>query len=384
MNFLPEWAPNLHPMLVHFPIVIFIGAVFFNLISLFLKDQAWLRWSAVYFYVLGGFAALFTVLSGRAAADSVVIPAMANPVLTEHADLAELTAWYFGIYALLRLFLFFKKYDLKNWVAITLFVFGAAGLGLLFETAEHGGELVFKYGVGVQAVEAQLQQGETDEHPESGMMLEQHGSWRWKAGERADSFKSDFQFLKGDVNSIVVSAENDGGIAVGSDNQPILFSAGGELTSIQADVRIKLDKLQGKVYLAHHIQDAEHFDFIGLENGKMKIGRKSGDQEKVFDESSIGPNGWFVMRGVSDGGHFRGYINQKLITHGHGAEQPAGRVGIYIEGTGTISISDFKVTSLKQEENESHEGGENDHESEEEEGHDHHDEQAGHEHTHDH
>jgi len=55
------------------------------------------------------------------------------------------------------------------------------------------------------------------------------------------------------------------------------------------------------------------------------------------------------MRVVGDGRHFRGYVNTKLVAHGHDSELPAGPVGLYIKGTGTAVISDLIVTSLRKE-----------------------------------
>ena len=97
MNLLPEWAPNVHPMIVHFPIVLFIVAVLFELAALFLREHNWLRWSAVSVYLFGAVMAIATFFIGREAADSVILTALANPVLSEHADFAALTVWYFVI-----------------------------------------------------------------------------------------------------------------------------------------------------------------------------------------------------------------------------------------------------------------------------------------------
>ena len=34
MQFVPEWAPNIHPIIIHFPIVLLIIAVLFDLAGL--------------------------------------------------------------------------------------------------------------------------------------------------------------------------------------------------------------------------------------------------------------------------------------------------------------------------------------------------------------
>ena len=44
------------------------------------------------------------------------------------------------------------------------------------------------------------------------------------------------------------------------------------------------------------------------------------------------------MKLITDGSHFRGYINNKLILHGHGDEPEPGSIGILFSGKGNVSI----------------------------------------------
>ena len=52
MNIIPEWAPHVHPLLVHFPIALLITAAVLDLFALLLKHER-LRFAAVLVYVLG-------------------------------------------------------------------------------------------------------------------------------------------------------------------------------------------------------------------------------------------------------------------------------------------------------------------------------------------
>jgi len=148
-SFLPEWAPNIHPMLVHFPIALFIIAVFLDPLSLLWKKD-WTRSSATALFILAALASMVTYLSGRQAIDSVSVPLNAELTASYHADWAIYTLLYFSAYAALRTFLFWKKMDNKSLIAIILFLAGLTGCALLAKTADLGGKLVYKYGVGTK------------------------------------------------------------------------------------------------------------------------------------------------------------------------------------------------------------------------------------------
>jgi uncharacterized membrane protein len=185
MFFLPEWAPNLHPMLVHFPIVLLIIAVLFDLAALIFKKYNWLRFTADLLYILGGLAAIITYLSGKQAASSVHIPSAAYPTLSTHADWALKTVIFFAVYALSRLYLSQKKYTQRGVIPLLLFFVGLAGIYLLVETGGHGAELVFRYGVGVQAEEnsgnqLEKMQPQIELLAKSGIIRQENGSWQWK------------------------------------------------------------------------------------------------------------------------------------------------------------------------------------------------------------
>lgn len=54
MNFiLPEWMPNIHPLILHFPIVLLILAVLLHLTALIVWKLPWLRTTTLVVSVLG-------------------------------------------------------------------------------------------------------------------------------------------------------------------------------------------------------------------------------------------------------------------------------------------------------------------------------------------
>ncbi len=146
---LPEWAPNIHPMIIHFPIVLWFVAVLADLVSLFLP-KSWLRNMTITLYVLGAIGAFAAYLSGSQAMDIVSVPMQAEVTGGNHSDWGYYTLYFFTAYAVIRLVLFWKQWDKKKWLAIVLFILGAVGMGMVAQTADLGGKLVYKYGVGTQ------------------------------------------------------------------------------------------------------------------------------------------------------------------------------------------------------------------------------------------
>lgn len=146
---LPEWAPNIHPMIIHFPIVLWLVAVLADLVWLF-QTKSWLRNMTITLYVLGSIGALAAYLSGDQAMDIVSVPMQGEVTAGNHSDWGHYTLYFFSAYAIIRLFLFWKQWDKKKWLAVVLFVLGALGMGMVAKTADLGGKLVYKYGVGIK------------------------------------------------------------------------------------------------------------------------------------------------------------------------------------------------------------------------------------------
>ncbi|MEP2774010.1 MAG: DUF2231 domain-containing protein [Fulvivirga sp.] len=146
---LPDWAPNIHPMIIHFPIVLWLVAVLVDLASLFLP-KSWLRNMTITLYVLGAVSAVAAYLSGDQAMDMVSVPMQGEVTAGNHSDWGHYTLYFFTAYAIIRLILFWKQWDKKKWLAIVLFILGTLGMGMVAQTADLGGKLVYKYGVGTQ------------------------------------------------------------------------------------------------------------------------------------------------------------------------------------------------------------------------------------------
>ena len=136
---------ELHPMSVHFPIVLLILWPLIEGLGLKLGKK---EWSQLAVGVLGVslLSALFATITGQAAFDEAIAAGYDSELLERHTLDADLIPWLIILLGIAR-FLLPKKIGRKGrWFAVSL------GLGIalfLVKVSYEGGNLVYKYGVGV-------------------------------------------------------------------------------------------------------------------------------------------------------------------------------------------------------------------------------------------
>jgi uncharacterized membrane protein len=146
---LPAWAPNLHPLIVHFPIAWLIAALAVDVVSLVLPRATWAETTAASLYPAGAISALIAYLTGRQAAAGVLIPGMAQSIVIDHWNWAFATTIYFTAVAALRLALTLRRRRPPFWIRAAAVAVGLGGMLLLVHTGEQGARLVYEHGVGV-------------------------------------------------------------------------------------------------------------------------------------------------------------------------------------------------------------------------------------------
>jgi uncharacterized membrane protein len=147
---------EVHPMLVHFPIVFWISAEAIAVVVLLRGGDLSARqqWSRTAFYgLLAGTAfAVLAAIFGDIALDQALAAGFAAGPLETHETVAVMTIGIFALHALLRLLAIWRHYPLaglRGWLAELP---GLVGIGGLLVTAYLGGELVYHLGVNVAAV----------------------------------------------------------------------------------------------------------------------------------------------------------------------------------------------------------------------------------------
>ena len=148
-SLLPDWAPNIHPLIVHFPIAWWIAALTVDVVALALPRAGWADTVATVLYPAGSFSAVVAYFSGRQAATAALIPGMAHPIVQQHANWALATSVTFAVVTLIRVWVRFHQPRPPRSVRTVLVGAALAGLVLLFQTGERGAQLVYEYGVGV-------------------------------------------------------------------------------------------------------------------------------------------------------------------------------------------------------------------------------------------
>ncbi len=354
MNFiLPEWMPNIHPLIIHFPIVLIILAVILQFIALVIWKLPYLRKITMAVFILGIMTLIFAYLSGRQAADSVLLPTIAINIVSKHADFAQWTLIYFVILTVLHLGVRLLKINDNKSISIVFFLMSFFGLLLVVKTADLGGQLVYKYGVGVQGIpQAIIEDKElVDGSRSSGFKNDEDGSWQLLPSKKIDSvFSNELIWLEGssdDVNAQLKTLETDEQvIELNLTGNPVLFVAGDNLASLQAEIEINVCNFDGAVSLVHHVQDSMNYDYFSIDNNQFKLGRIENRVDEILSEKSVTHNCWINLRVVGDGRHYRGYLDDELQLHGHKKDLPPGTIGLRIDGSGIIYLKKLKVQFL--------------------------------------
>ena len=146
---------NIHPLLVHFPIA-FLSAFFaLDLVGTLAKKPHW-RHVAAWFLYLGTTFALFTVIAGFIAADTVAHGQNVHDIMEDHEHIGIAILSLTALLSAWRL----KSGSLMGSGTNSFFLILSAILCLLMALgADLGGLMVYQYGVSVKAVPVEGGQG---------------------------------------------------------------------------------------------------------------------------------------------------------------------------------------------------------------------------------
>jgi uncharacterized membrane protein len=136
--------PNIHPILVHFPIAILCMSCAFDIVGYLLKNEDFHRvgwWSLV----VGTICLVGTVISGLIAAKSVSIPDPARDHFETHQQTAFVLAAMFAVLLFWRVG---SRAKLPPNAQVGYLALSLAGAILLLIGAWYGGEMVYRFGVG--------------------------------------------------------------------------------------------------------------------------------------------------------------------------------------------------------------------------------------------
>ncbi len=152
---IPTWD-GLHPLIVHFPIVLLLVAPLFIMIGIAMPKSGRTMYIAAFLLMaLGAASALLSFATGEAAGKLAERTPEINAAIERHEQLAETTRLLFSIFTVLFGAMLYApkllKFDIRRkYQAIGLGIFlffYASGMVMLVNTAHQGGMLVHQYGV---------------------------------------------------------------------------------------------------------------------------------------------------------------------------------------------------------------------------------------------
>ncbi|MEQ1756925.1 MAG: DUF2231 domain-containing protein [Vicinamibacterales bacterium] len=145
----------LHPQVVHFAIVLVIIGVAFRFVSLLGRPAfAFTGPAAATLLILAALSGVVSVRSGDAAHGPVERAPGARPAVTEHEEWGERTQIVLLVLGAIELLgLAMRKSPRLRAINIASAVVGLVAVFSVYETGEHGGELVYAYagGVGIRS-----------------------------------------------------------------------------------------------------------------------------------------------------------------------------------------------------------------------------------------
>jgi uncharacterized membrane protein len=140
-----------HPQIVHFAIALVFVGVGFRVLTL-IRRLAFLNIAATLLILLGTVASFLAYQSGHGAHGPVERIPGVRPAVEEHEEWGERARNAFAVVSLVEivvLFLGWRRHPAAYGVSALSAVVGVVALGVMYEAAEHGGDLVYAYAGGV-------------------------------------------------------------------------------------------------------------------------------------------------------------------------------------------------------------------------------------------
>ena len=350
---LPDWIPNLHPFVVHFPIALLVIAVLFDLARLWFREQSWLQNAVIALYTTGTVGLIAAFWSGRQAVDTVSVTGDAVPVVTSHEDWALYTLIFFGIFTAIRLWTWWKELE-KGWVLPALIVPALIGTGMLWYTGEQGAKLVYKHGVAVGEIDRLGQQIEELEQRLAGFRegagpeIRDDGSWIWRIGPGADQVITESFSIEGAETVDASTGRDDGRTHLeftASDEKSFLIT-GEDISAIDGRVEVNLSDFDGEFLLVHHYTDSENYQYIRISGSELHQGQMVNGSDDILGSGQIESDDWSTFRVTASGRHFYGYQNGNTVVHTHSDEMEAGKTGFAFAGSGELKIRLIEFSAL--------------------------------------
>ncbi len=393
MESLSGWTslPNLHPLLVHFPVALLPAALLLDAIGLARRRDDGMDGAAALLYVLAALGTGAAYLAGESAADGLVdVPARAELALSAHSDAALLALRAVLVAVALRVSLAVLGRTrtasaalLRTGRGICLLLVLAA-TGLVWRAADRGGALVYRHGLAVAAEGGPARGGEEaagagasageDGPAETGtggpladastvaagapqdrMRHGEDGSLAWTPLPGDGTALTEILRVVGPMGEAAVSWQPPSDGAGGADGLALqvqgraLLLLPGTFGDVQMEATLVADGFQGTLGLAHHLREDGRGGgrFTVTTGGEAALLAGEGSSARTLDAKPAALPAGKVRLGVSSAGrHLKGFVNGKTVVHGHIPPDPDGACGLLLDGEGTVRVMSVRVTPL--------------------------------------
>ncbi len=319
--------PNLHPAILHLPLVLLPLAVLVDVASFWRRKDNSLNVVATVLWLMGTLSTVATYYAGRWAADGLVdVPAEAWLAVSTHSDRAWWVVALAVAAAVARCISWMKRLNVPA-RGVTL-VFGIALGPLLAMTADAGGALVYRHALGVTLLEPAPCPACDDAVSATASLVRDGSRTTWTPASLETSFTG-FDSITGGARVDVVT------------ERTLQFP--GEWGDVQLNVWFDASEFDGAIELMHHI--------IGDTSGRLVVTEASvsllGRTGEVLDQGDEGVTGAAAVAVNIAGTHLKGLINGRIVAHGHSEVDPPGAVGIRFVGSGTVLLTRVEATELE-------------------------------------
>jgi uncharacterized membrane protein len=156
-----EFLAENHPRVIHFAIALLMVYPLFEILALLFKKE-YLEKSAHIILFIAVLSALGAVVTGNQAEAVAELweekgAIMPFGEINEHEEYATITLWYFTALLMIRTFLVLKK-KFSGILRYIFLILVISGIYFVVETGEHGGRLVYKYGVGTELKKQEIEE----------------------------------------------------------------------------------------------------------------------------------------------------------------------------------------------------------------------------------
>lgn len=153
-----EILAEFHPKVVHFPIAFLLLYALLEITGITFNKE-FIQKCAHLLLAVGIVTALAAVLTGNqaeTAANEIQKTGISIPqnAIEEHEEYATITLWFFTGILVLRTYLVIKK-SFKGIIRYVFIPLVLLGSYFIYQTADHGGKLVYQYGVGTDLLKSE-------------------------------------------------------------------------------------------------------------------------------------------------------------------------------------------------------------------------------------